>query len=139
MKQLIASMNQLERKHYEHKIAKLDKLIEQVHESGERVTMGQLLDRVGLLTIFTEPKTNLLVAESPKKSNTMMKHYNVHSSQAISQRRGTERQEPSSQLLSLMSDDDDKTKLSSSKISADHHIKVLQRINEDKQIRKRQE
>ena len=62
-----------------------------------------------------------------------MKHYNVHSSKkVIKQRRGTERQEPTSQLLSLMSDDDEKTKLSSSKISADHHIKVLQRINEDK-------
>ena len=65
MKQMIASMNNLERKHYEHKIAKLDQLIEHVHESGERVTMGQLLERVGLSTSFTEKKINLLTTESP--------------------------------------------------------------------------
>ena len=40
MKQLVASMDQLERKHYEQKISQLDVMIEQVYESGESTTMS---------------------------------------------------------------------------------------------------
>lgn len=58
MKQLIASMDALQRKHYENQIAKLDKLVEHVYESGERVTMSQLLARVGLDEKLIREKTN---------------------------------------------------------------------------------
>ena len=48
MKQLIANMDNLERKHYEQKVNQLDQEIEQAANAGERVTMDQLMTNVGL-------------------------------------------------------------------------------------------
>ena len=86
MKQLVASMDNLERKHYERKISKLDTLIEQVYESGERVTMEELLDRVSLSEAFKEKNTPLKNFESPGA-----KAFEVQS--MIKKRRGTDRPE----------------------------------------------
>ena len=48
MKQMIAKMDGLERRHYEQKITKLDKSVKAVHESGQRATMDELMAEVGL-------------------------------------------------------------------------------------------
>lgn len=48
MKQMIAKMDNLERRHYEQKITKLDQSVKAVHESGQRATMDELMAEVGL-------------------------------------------------------------------------------------------
>ena len=54
MKQMIPSLENLERRHYEQKIAYLDKEIAKVQESGENITMDQIMKRVGLSPRFKD-------------------------------------------------------------------------------------
>ena len=48
MKQHTVGMNQLERKHYDQKIARLDEEIEKVAASGRAANMDDLMRSVGL-------------------------------------------------------------------------------------------
>ena len=41
-------MDDIERKHYEQKVSKLDGLIAKATEDGDRITMDQLMNQVGL-------------------------------------------------------------------------------------------
>ena len=48
MKQMIAKMDGLERRHYEQKIIKLDQSVKEKLEGGQRATMDELMASVGL-------------------------------------------------------------------------------------------
>ena len=82
MKQITMGMDQLESKHYESKVALLDKKIAEVQESGEPVKMDQLIVGVGLSTKLKETKAVI----NPEENKTT-----VDPAQVIKQRRATER------------------------------------------------
>ena len=75
-------MDQLESKHYESKVAQLDKKIAEVQESGEPIKMDQLIVGVGLSTKLKETKAVI----NPEENKTT-----VDPAQVIKQRRATER------------------------------------------------
>ena len=51
---MIPTLENLERKHYETKITKLEKEIAKVNENGENITMDNLMKRVGLSPRFKD-------------------------------------------------------------------------------------
>lgn len=99
--------------------------------------MDQLLDKVGLAH-FKE-KTNILYFEQAGAT----KPFETHSNNVIQKRRGTTEQDDAPKLTGLLSNDGDgkldKRNVDSTKISSDQHLKLLQKINGDKQMRKKRE
>lgn len=84
----MASMDNLERRHYEQKVVKLDEQISEALEKGERVTMDQLMQKVGLSADFKD-KADKRVTEMQQQPGGGSKAFEVQSS--MKGRRGTER------------------------------------------------
>jgi len=82
----MASMDNLERRHYEQKVVKLDEQISQALEKGERVTMDQLMQKVGLSSDFKDMAEKRFTEMQPGAGS---KAFEVQSS--MKGRRGTER------------------------------------------------
>jgi len=80
----MASMDNLERRHYEQKVVKLDEQIAEALDKGERVTMDQLMQKVGLSSEFKDKAEKKFTEMQPGS-----KAFEVQSS--MKGRRGTER------------------------------------------------
>ena len=143
MKQLTTSMDILERNHYEKKIKQLDELIAQFQQSGDPITMDQLMERVGLSTRLKEPKVSVNTTNPDENKG------GLEGGQTFKSRRQTERKIVDSgampYLMSPVSNLDidlrnhktsgSQTADGSSQSNDKSHLKLLKRLQDEKNAR----
>lgn len=136
-------MENLERNHYEKKVKQLDELIAQFQQSGDPITMDQLMERVGLSLRLKEPKV-AVSANNPDENKA-----GYEGGQTFKTRRQTERkildQGAMPYLMSPVSNLDidlrnhktsgSQTADGSSPSNDKSHLKLLKRFQDEKNAR----
>ena len=85
-------MDDIERRHYEQKVSKLDGLIAKASEDGDRITMDQLMNQVGLSPRMKDRVDKISAANAGDGNSTALPgSTQPFESQSIKQRRITER------------------------------------------------
>ena len=138
MKQMIPSLENLERRHYEQKIAYLDKEIAKVQESGENITMDQIMQRVGLSPRFKDRTDKYNFIKGGEEAAQGGKPFEAQSSFKNNKKSlNTLASPPMSPKSFNRSDSRDPSEIAQQ--NAENHRKLLKKLQEDKQMRKKRE